>query len=298
MGTTLTEASLVERSGRRAEDNTLPVTIDGIAQRKSQRRIVASTRGRTHGPVTRVVSPADIGKLIKPFVFLDYFDFEPRGGAMFPMHPHSGIATLTILLSGRMSYEDTTGASGHLAEGGLEWMRASGGVWHDASPTGSGRFHGYQLWVALPPQLENGRAESQYLPPEAVPQVGPARVVLGTFGHANSPVHAPSGLEDGERWSYQPGPDQTVAWTHVNTGELEVAGQHLRNEIAVFEESNGRVDFRAHGNTDFIVASAVKHPHDLVLGHYSVHTNSYALQQGELEIARIGQGLRARRRIP
>jgi redox-sensitive bicupin YhaK (pirin superfamily) len=26
---------------------------------------------------------------------------------MFPMHPHSGIATLTVLLSGRMSYEDT-----------------------------------------------------------------------------------------------------------------------------------------------------------------------------------------------
>ncbi|MFP3624387.1 hypothetical protein SB771_34510, partial [Burkholderia sp. SIMBA_051] len=39
------------------------------------RAIVARTQGRRHGPVTRIVSPGDLGELIKPFVFLDYFDF-------------------------------------------------------------------------------------------------------------------------------------------------------------------------------------------------------------------------------
>ena len=40
------------------------------------------------------MSPSDLGEILKPFVFLDLFDHE---GAPFngPLHPHSGIATLT-----------------------------------------------------------------------------------------------------------------------------------------------------------------------------------------------------------
>ncbi|RYE88187.1 MAG: pirin family protein, partial [Myxococcales bacterium] len=34
------------------------------------------TRGRRHGPITRLVSPGDVGELIKPFVFLDFFSME------------------------------------------------------------------------------------------------------------------------------------------------------------------------------------------------------------------------------
>ena len=36
-----------------------------------------------------------------------------------------------------------------------------------------------------------------------------------------------------------------------------------------------------------------KHPHDLVLGYYSVHTSEDALQRGEAEIQRLGNELRA-----
>src|ERR1700741_2856596 len=104
------------------------------------RSIVARTSGRSHGPVTRIVSPSDVGQLIKPFVFLDYFEFKPTGNALFPMHPHSGIATITVLLSGDLRYEDTTGAAGILSRGSVEWMRAGNGVWHDASPAGFERF--------------------------------------------------------------------------------------------------------------------------------------------------------------
>jgi len=151
-----------------------------------QRSIVARSKGRPHGPVTRLFSPGDIGEEIKPFVFLDHFDFRPTGSAMFPMHPHSGIATLTLLLSGKMRYEDTTGAQGELAAGSLEWLQAAGGVWHDASPIGTDRFHGYQLWLALPQAIENGPPQSQYLPPHDVAKVGPARVVLGRYDNAVS----------------------------------------------------------------------------------------------------------------
>jgi redox-sensitive bicupin YhaK (pirin superfamily) len=267
------------------------------------RQVVARTSGRIHGPVTRLVSPNDIGELIKPFVFLDHFEFTPAGRPMFPMHPHSGIATLTVLLSGNMRYEDTTGASGELAAGSLEWLQAGGGVWHDASPVGTSRFHGYQVWVALPPEIENAEPRSQYLPPTEVPRSGPVRVVLGRHDGLASPVASPEGLgllhvhlAPGQRWRYTPPAGHLVAWTHVNRGSVSVAGTRLRDELAVFSESNAALEFDAQGEADFIVASAVKHPHDLVLGHYSVHTNVAALQRGEAEITRIGQALRTRRR--
>ena len=121
------------------------------------RRVVHRTRGNSHGPITRLVSPSDLGELLKPFVFLDHFDLQPKGGEWLGIHPHSGIATFTLLLSGSVGYEDTTGKSGVLLAGGLEWMRAGGGVWHDGRPADSSRMHGLQLWVALPPELENAR---------------------------------------------------------------------------------------------------------------------------------------------
>src|ERR1043166_2573564 len=63
---------------------------------RSTRSIVQRTRGGTHGPVTRLMSPSDLGEILKPFVFLDLFDHE---GAPFDggLHPHSGIATLTYV---------------------------------------------------------------------------------------------------------------------------------------------------------------------------------------------------------
>jgi redox-sensitive bicupin YhaK (pirin superfamily) len=268
------------------------------------RVIVGRTQGRRNGPVTRIVSPAELGELIKPFVFLDYFDFTPSGDALFPMHPHSGIATITVLLSGNLRYEDTTGASGVLSAGSVEWMNAGNGIWHDASPADHKRFHGYQMWVALPRAIENGEPQTQYLPAQAIPHVGPARVILGSYSNAHSPVAAPDGinylhvrLSAGEQWRYVPPAGHTVAFTHVHRGTLRVAGERLRSELAVFSESEDALDFVADTDTEFIFASAVKHPHDLVLGYYSVHTSEAALKAGEAQIARIGEQLRFRGRI-
>jgi redox-sensitive bicupin YhaK (pirin superfamily) len=162
--------------------------------RVAMRRVVHRTRGSSHGPITRLVSPSDVGELIKPFVFLDHFDVQPTGMPKFGIHPHSGIATFTLLLSGSVAYEDTTGKSGVLPAGGVEWMRAGGGVWHDGRPADASRMHGLQLWVALPPELENAAPESQYVAPHEVPREGPISVMLGRYGASRSPVRAPESI--------------------------------------------------------------------------------------------------------
>ncbi len=269
------------------------------------RAIAYRTRGSQHGPITRLVSPGDVGEWIKPFVFLDLFASEaPAAFRGFGMHPHSGIATLTYLIQGDVTYEDTTGKSGVLPAGGVEWMRAGNGVWHTGGPAGDSPSQGFQLWVALPAELENAPALSQYLAPQDIPQSGPARVLLGSYGAAQSPIAAPAPmtylavqLQGGERWRYTPPVGHTVAWVAVASGALDAGGPVAMGELAVFEESNGAIDFVARGDTHFVLGSAVKHPHELVMGRYSVHTSRAALAQGEAEIRRIGSQLRQDKRL-
>src|SRR5258708_11763358 len=175
------------------------------------RRIAARTQGRRHGPITRVVSPSGLGDRIKPVVSLDFFDNQAAAeGPRFGIHPHSGIATITVLLEGDLRYEDTTGKAGLLPAGGVEWLRGGGGVWHDGAPLPGSRMFGLQLWIALAAAEENGAPESQYVAPQSVPQEGPARVILGSYGSARSPIRAPAGinyldarLKDGERSEYR-----------------------------------------------------------------------------------------------
>src|SRR5258708_23743506 len=100
-----------------------------IRAEMSSRQIALRTRGHSHGRVTRLVSPGDIGELIKPFVFLDYFDADPATAPEFGFHPHSGIATLTLILAGQAFYKETTGREGVIETGGGPWMRATPSAW-------------------------------------------------------------------------------------------------------------------------------------------------------------------------
>jgi len=266
----------------------------------AQRSIVLRTRGMRHGPITRLVSPSDIGELIKPFVFLDRFDISPSSAPNFGWHPHSGIATVTVLQEGALEYQETTGVKGILPAGGVEWMRAGGGVWHTGSALGAQQTKGFQLWIALPQELENGPCQSHYLSAGDVPQDKSARVILGSYGRARSDVPAPAGinyldvqLAAGERWIYQPPADHEVAWLAVSKGSLRTPETVAAGELAVFEESNTALTIEADTAARFVLGSAAKHPHALVLGHYSVHTTPAALAAGEAEIERIGHELAA-----
>jgi redox-sensitive bicupin YhaK (pirin superfamily) len=267
---------------------------------RAQREVIYRTKGHTSGPITRLMSPSDLGELIKPFVFLDLAVFEqgPRTPMEHLWHPHSGIATVTVMLEGGVQIAETTGKRGLLPKGSIEFMQAGNGVWHtgQAEP---GYVKVFQLWVALPPELENGPFASHHVMPDEVPEHGPVRVILGEYGGMKSPIPTPPmtylvvSLKGGERWTYQPPDGHDVAWIAVADGQLETSGTIPAGEIAIFEPSEQSIDFVADGATRFVIGSAPKHPHDLVLGNYSVHTSEDALERGEAEIRRIGRELRA-----
>jgi redox-sensitive bicupin YhaK (pirin superfamily) len=249
--------------------------------------------GQAHGPITRLMSPSDVGHILKPFVFLDLINHEgpPFDGSL---HPHSGIATVTYLFEGSASYIDPDNVKGVLPAGGVEWMQAGRGMWHGGGLNKAGRTRGFQLWIALPPALELGPTIGIYQAPEDIQSDGPARVLLGSYGNASSAIVAPSPLnylavrlKAGERWRYQPPADHRVLWTAIAKGAVSVPDEVRQGELVVLAQSNGAVEFEALSDAEFVLGSAVPHEHDLVLGYYSVHTTQDALRDGEAHIEAI-----------
>ena len=264
----------------------------------SPRKIVARTAGNRHGPITRLMSPGDLGQLLKPFIFLDYVD-AVGDGPNFGFHPHSGIATLTFPLTFDMEHTTSSGQVDLVKQRGVEWVMTGGGIWHKARPLNGTQMQGFQTWFALPPSHELAEPSAQFLQPTNVPTASPVTLLVGQYHNLVSQIAAPFDvcylwveLQAGDKWTYQPASQHNIAWTFAQAGQLVVNSEQLERELAVFEEGNGALEFKAATNVGFLVASAVKAPQELAMGYYSVHSSDERLAIGERRIKEIGATLK------
>jgi redox-sensitive bicupin YhaK (pirin superfamily) len=282
------------------------------------RKIASRTRGDDMGGIVRLLAPfaerkppyapSEFAELLKPFIFLDIFNtewaaFKPFNANPNSLHPHSGLATLTFVTGGTVQFEDTSGKSGVMEEGTVEWLHAAQGAWHGGAPGDHG-CRGFQLWVALPPGEELSEVESIYLPKEQVPRVGPATVLLGSYQGVSSRLPAPSdmtyvgvSLRAGECWRYEPPAAHAIGWMATGSGSVRTPELVEARELVAFEPSNQAIEFEAVSDVEFVVGSAVRHPYPLSIGHYSVHTSPEALRKGEARIAEIKARLTAEGRL-
>lgn len=96
---------------------------------------------------------------MSPFILMDYnskFYFPPttklRG---VDVHPHRGFETVTIAYKGKVAHHDSSGNSGVIGEGDVQWMTAASGILHkeyheEQFSKEGGDFQMVQLWVNLP----------------------------------------------------------------------------------------------------------------------------------------------------
>lgn len=251
------------------------------------------------GPIARLMSPHDLGEILKPFVFLDLFDIPPQLVNQMPLHPHSGIATVTVVFDGALAFSERTGQHGQLTYGGVEWMRAGSGVWHGdelCGIAGTRNIRGFQLWVALPPALEDSAPQAQYLRAESMPRVGPAYVILGQLGATQSPVQVPSGISyllvtlgAGEPWTHRPPDGHATAWMAVGSGQLKCGSIAGPGDLVIFERRDGPIELESIGREPavFVIGTAAPHPYELVMGAYSIHTNEASLLVAERNLERL-----------
>jgi redox-sensitive bicupin YhaK (pirin superfamily) len=213
---------------------------------------------------------------------------------------------VTTIFEGNAEYEDSTGKSGVLTAGTVEWMQAGNGVWHTGKAVDhdKGHIRGYQLWLALPSALENSAPESIYVESANIPKVGVVRVIIGEYQGVTSPLPQISPisylhvqLADGEYWTFDPPKDHDVLWIAIDEGRIHVSGETLSNEIAIFDSQSLPLTIQAQGVVNFMLGSAAKHPHPLITGYYSVHTTDDALIIGEEGIRTVEKRLKAEGRI-
>ena len=281
-------------------EQTPPLDADKRVSGANQRKITTRSSGLRHGPITRLMSPGDLGQLIKPFIFFDDAQI-PAASSGFGMHPHSGIATVTLILDGSVWINDTVGTSAVLNAGDVEWMRASGGAWHEAAPRGSEGIHALQLWLTMPPHLENATPFSSHIAADTVPRVGPASVLVGHYEGKTGPVPHDEGvnylnvaLAAGQSWRYEPPAGHSVAWIYVYRGKLKTTGEVFQKQLVVFEKGEAAIEFTADQSVGFVIGSAIPHDHEMFMGPYSAHTSRQALKDGLSEINRIGANLSSR----
>ncbi|KQS42114.1 short-chain dehydrogenase [Pedobacter sp. Leaf194] len=107
---------------------------------------------------------------MSPFFLMDYgskIEFsarkEPRGVGV---HPHRGFETVTIAYHGAVAHHDSSGNSGVIYPGDVQWMTAASGILHkeyheEAYSLQGGPFQMVQLWVNLPAEFKMTRPKYQ-----------------------------------------------------------------------------------------------------------------------------------------
>ena len=114
---------------------------------------------------------------VGPFTFIDHMgptEVYPERTMDVDQHPHIGLSTLTYLFKGAVEHKDSLGSHVIVHPGDVAFMTAGKGVTHtERTPTHlrdqSYVMHGYQIWVALPKELEEMTPQFDFYPSEALP---------------------------------------------------------------------------------------------------------------------------------
>ncbi len=132
-----------------------------------------------------------------PFLLFDEFHSEkPEEYSMgFPWHPHRGIETITYVLRGKVSHEDSLGNKGIIRAGEVQWMTAGSGIIHQEIPQGDekGILWGFQLWANLPASHKMMEPRYREIKRSRVPELFmekglKVRIICGEVNGVEGPV--------------------------------------------------------------------------------------------------------------
>ncbi|NGP89270.1 pirin family protein [Fodinibius halophilus] len=194
-----------------------------------------------------------------PFIMLDYnpkFHFppsdKPRG---VDVHPHKGFETVTIAYNGKVAHHDSSGNSGVIGEGDVQWMTAGSGILHkeyheeEFSKKG-GDFQMAQLWVNLPAKYKSTDPKYQGINNEDIDKYtlpdngGEIEVIAGSYkdveGAASTftPIHLYNAHLNKKGKTAFDFPENYNTALLVLEGEVQVNGRNVATDhFALFENS-------------------------------------------------------------
>ncbi|KAA9346054.1 pirin family protein [Adhaeribacter soli] len=205
------------------------------------------------------------------FSFADYYDpmnmsfgplrvfnddyIAPRSG--FPMHPHSEMEIVTIVLKGEITHKDSIGNEKVIKAGEVQRMTAGTGITHSEENKSDEELHLYQLWFlpnrrGLQPSYEQKKMDFLDASNELVPLATGQKVLEDViYMNSNSTIYY-SNLNSDKEIDFKTF-DIRKTLIYVTEGHMFVNGMEVRSNDQLRLDKQDMIKMRAAKNTSFVL---------------------------------------------
>ncbi len=186
-------------------------------------------------------------------------DFELKNGFRmyhgdvvpgFPVHPHRGFETVTIVRKGLVDHADSMGAACRYGQGDVQWMTAGKGVQHSEmfpllNQNGENQLELFQIWLNLPRAQKKADPHFTMFWSEKIPQLQLDRervqltVIAGQFNQTAALAPPP------QSWAGQNGSEVAIWLIKIKkSGQIQLppASKDAARVIYFFEGKKLQID--------------------------------------------------------
>ncbi len=244
--------------------------------------------------LTRLIASPELD-MLDPFLLLDAFGSDkPQdyiGG--FPEHPHRGFETVTYMFAGKMRHEDSTGNSGVIKTGGVQWMRAGKGIIHSEMPEQEeGLLSGLQLWINLPASHKMSEPSYQEVSKLGIPlekrgEHCSIKVIAGNTKHGTRGAISHD-LVDPIYWDihltasanfHDLIPEGHNAFIYVIEGQVQIADENVSSKQLAVLGSGDQIDISGESSARFLLIAAKPLNESIARGGPFVMNTQVEIQQ-------------------
>ncbi|HEY3296661.1 MAG TPA: pirin family protein [bacterium] len=185
-------------------------------------------------------------------------DDRVDAGQGFGMHPHREMEIVTVVHSGELSHEDSTGGKGVIRAGEVQHMSAGTGIIHSEFNHGKEPVSLYQIWV-LPNErgVQPGYEQKMVGAPQpnSLLALASGEGVSGALTmHADATIYQ-GNLKEGRKLDYDTDPARRV-FIYVTTGNLSVNTVSFLKGDQARVKSESKLTLEGVADTDFMLIDA------------------------------------------
>lgn len=206
-----------------------------------------------------------------PILMLDSFDStnpeEYKAG--FPMHPHRGIETISLVVKGNMVHKDSLGNEDGITDGEVQWMTAGSGILHEEKLPASDKMLGVQLWLNMPQKYKMAPPEYHSIKKEEIKEIlidgGILRLISGQYKEHKGFMgkYLPMDyyhiiLNANNKFNIETENDKSVL-VFLLSGDAKVAGETISEKTAVKLTNGDSLDIESlHEDIQILFISSDK----------------------------------------